>query len=92
MVVVVVVVLWVRGAHPSPLIPLVRQPKAKYVRKIILAVWEQQMSSSTFFIYLYQRPIQANPVVAFKGLVTTLKLLQQVSSVVVSKPAYTCTC
>jgi serine/threonine protein kinase len=52
-------------------------PKAKYVRKIILAVWEQEMSSSTFFIHLYQRPVQTNPVVALKGLVTTLKLLQQ---------------
>lgn len=35
------------------------------------------MTSSTFFINLYQRPIQANPVVALKGLITTLKLLQQ---------------
>lgn len=53
------------------------QPKAKYVRKIVLAVWERQMSSSTFFIHLYQRPVLSHPVVALKGLVTTLKLLQQ---------------
>ncbi len=53
------------------------QPKAKYVRKIVLAVWEREMSSSTFFIYLSQRPIQSNPVVALKGLITSLKVLQQ---------------
>lgn len=37
----------------------------------------QEVSSSTFFINLYQRPVQGNPVVALKGLITTLKLLQQ---------------
>ncbi|TFJ85248.1 hypothetical protein NSK_003671 [Nannochloropsis salina CCMP1776] len=53
------------------------QPKAKYVRKLVLAVWEGGMPASTFFLVLSQRPVFTNPIVALKALITTLKVLQQ---------------
>lgn len=52
-------------------------PKAKYVRRLILSVWEEKLSPQSFFMLLYQRPVMYNPVVALKGLITTLKVMQQ---------------
>lgn len=52
-------------------------PKAKYVRKIILAMWEEKMTVATLFVNVCSRPIHTNPVVAIKALISIMKVLQQ---------------
>lgn len=52
-------------------------PEEKFVRKIILALWEESLHPSKLLQYMSQRPIYSNPVVALKVLITILKALQQ---------------
>ncbi len=59
------------------------QPKSKYVRKIILEMWECKLDTSPggcakwFYSELENRPIGSTAVVALKSLIVTLKIIQQ---------------
>ncbi len=56
-------------------------PKAKYVRKIILDIWENRFEAGGagrwFFVELESRPVGTSAVVALKGLIVTMKIIQQ---------------
>jgi hypothetical protein len=52
-------------------------PKAKYIRRIIISVWEEPDALLRFWSLVHSRPVRTKPVVAIKVLVTLLKLCQQ---------------
>jgi len=65
--------LWILKATNIKLKP----PKAKYVRKVILATWEDTFTGADLFEGLRRRPLGQHPIVALKALITLAKVLQQ---------------
>eukprot|EP00968_Pinguiococcus_pyrenoidosus_P019187 scaffold2041_cov251-Pinguiococcus_pyrenoidosus.AAC.9 len=51
-------------------------PKAKYIRRIIIAIWEEELHLPVLFTYLGLRPLRNHDTVAFKALVLLLKIIQ----------------
>lgn len=52
-------------------------PKAKYIRKVVAALWENDLTLGEFFQLLRYRPLADSPIVALKALITLLRVLQQ---------------
>ncbi|CAM9305397.1 unnamed protein product [Chrysoparadoxa australica] len=51
-------------------------PKPKYVRQIVVALWEGALTLGGFFELLRYRPLADSSVVALKSLITLMKVLQ----------------
>ncbi len=52
-------------------------PKPKYVRLIVVALWENTLTLGGFFQLLRYRPLAESPIIAIKALTTILKVLRQ---------------
>ncbi len=52
-------------------------PKPKYIRLIVLALWDNTLSLDGFFQLLRYRPLAESPIIAVKALTTILKVLRQ---------------
>ncbi len=52
-------------------------PKPKYIRLIVIALWDNTLSLDGFFQLLRYRPLAESPIIAVKALTTILKVLRQ---------------
>lgn len=60
---------------PFPFRPCrTRSNYAQYVSKIVIALWENQLTMMSFFTLLRFRPLAESPVVAMKALTTLMKV------------------